>query len=228
MTAAGPVLRTENATRQYAGSPGAPAFTLAATTLDILPGTWTVITGRSGAGKTTLLHLLAGLDRPDTGSVWLFDVEVSKYSDAALSEIRRNRLGIVYQRYHFIEHLPVWQNVSCRLVPAGVPGRIRRDRAERVLGELGLRECGDRLPRNLSGGEQQRVALARAVIGTPDVLIADEPTSDVDPGTGELIVEYLRRLRMRGTTIVVATHDPASVAGADRHYMMEGGRIVQR
>ncbi len=194
--------------------------------MDILAGTWTVVTGRSGAGKTTLLQLLAGLDRPDTGRVCMFGRDITDDSEAALSGIRRKRLGIVYQQFHFIEHLPVWQNVSCRLVPTGLRARVRRERAEQVLGELGLCGTADRRPRELSGGEQQRVALARAVVDGPDVLIADEPTSNVDSVTGELIVDYLKRLQREGTTMIITTHDPALVALADHRYVMEGGRLV--
>ena len=221
-----PIIRLQKVTKQYRSSSPEPAFALAPTSMEILAGTWSVVTGRSGAGKTTLLQLLAGLDRPDTGRISMFGRDITDDSEAALSGIRRTRLGIVYQQFHFIEHLSVWQNVSCRLVPTGLRARVRRERAEHVLGELGLRGTANRLPRELSGGEQQRVALARAVVDQPDVVIADEPTSNVDSMTGELIIDYLKGLQHRGTTMIITTHDPALVSLADHHYVMDGGRLA--
>jgi putative ABC transport system ATP-binding protein len=219
-------MRIESVTRGYRHAGGSVGFRLHPATLEIASGTWTAISGPSGSGKTTLLHLLAGLDRPDEGRVWILGRELSGYSEAALSDLRREHLGFVHQGFHFIEHLRVWQNVAARLVPAGLPGAARRARAVAALGELGLESIADRLPRELSGGERQRVALARALCGRPSVLIADEPTSSVDARTGTAIVEHLGRLRVRGTTIVTATHDPALLAAADVRHVLEGGRIV--
>lgn len=226
MNTNGAVLRLEEVTRRYRSALNPKGFALSPTSVEILPGTWTVFSGRSGAGKTTLLQLLSALDRPDSGRVWMFGRDITEDSESALAEIRRKRLGIVYQQFHFIEHLPIWQNVSCRLVPAGVTGAVRRRRAEQIMGQLQLPDSVDRLPCSLSGGEQQRVALARAVIDQPDVLIADEPTSNVDSETGDMIVTYLKNLQRNGTTIVVSTHDQALMAAADHHHVMEEGRLI--
>jgi len=185
-----------------------------------------VLTGRSGSGKTTLLQLLAGLDRVDSGRQWMFGNDITDVSEAALAQIRRDRLGVVHQDLHLLDHLPVWQNVTCRLVPAGVAPRARRERARELLDRFGVGEYADRLPRSLSGGERQRVALARALVGDPDVLIADEPTSAVDADTAQGITRTLRELRDRGTTLVISTHDPALLEDVDRRHVLEAGRLT--
>ncbi|TDJ72327.1 MAG: ABC transporter ATP-binding protein [Planctomycetota bacterium] len=224
LSSAPPVLRLVEVTRRYTPA-AAGSFALGPVSLEIRPGTWTVVTGRSGAGKTTLLYLLAGLDRPDSGSVFMFGNDITHASEGALAMIRRARLGVVHQEFHFIDHLPVWQNVSCRLVPAGVSSRSRRERAADVLSELLIQGTLDRLPRALSGGERQRVALARAVIGAPEVLIADEPTSNVDSETGEVILSYMKSWQERGTALVISSHDRAMVEAADRQHVLSGGRL---
>ncbi|HKQ62222.1 MAG TPA: ATP-binding cassette domain-containing protein [Candidatus Polarisedimenticolaceae bacterium] len=213
-------IRLEAATRRYA------AFQLEPTSLAVAAGSWTVVTGRSGSGKTTLLNLMATLDRADGGRVFVLDHEVAAQSEAALSRLRRQRLGIVYQRFHFIDHLPVWQNVSCRWVPDGMSAAGRRERARKVLAELGLEALVDRRPRELSGGEQQRVALARALAPEPALLIADEPTSHLDAATGAMLAERLRRLHAGGATLVIASHDPALIEAADMRHTIDRGRIV--
>ena len=226
MSAVEAVLRLEGATRRYAGGGRDPGFELTVPALSVDAGSWTVFTGRSGSGKTTLLQLLAGLDRADAGQQWMFGREITAVSEAALAGIRRDRLGIVYQDLHFVDHLPVWQNVTCRLVPAGVSARDRRERARTVLARFDVDTHLDRAPRLLSGGERQRVALARALAGDPDVLIADEPTSNVDGATAAGIVDALRELREAGTTIVLSTHDPALLEPADTRHVLEGGRLI--
>jgi putative ABC transport system ATP-binding protein len=226
VTAIEPAARLTGVTRRYRDGGGAPAPALEGVSLDLAPGAITVLAGRSGSGKTTLLNLLAALDRPDEGSVRVLGHDLSSLSDGALADLRRTRLGLVYQRFHFVEHLPVWQNVGRRLVPAGVPARERRERARAILAELDVEFAIDRLPGQLSGGEQQRVALARALCASPDLVIADEPTSNVDAATGALLIERFTRLRASGTTLIVATHDPALLALADAHHVLEHGRIA--
>jgi len=227
MSARDALLHLDQVTRSYAApGPGGRAgrFELAPTTLSIEPGSWTTISGRSGTGKTTLLNLLAGLDRPDSGRVWMFGRDVTDVPSGALSELRRRRVGIVYQDFIFLEHLSVWQNVSCRLVPTGVSAGERRERAEELLDTFGLAHAAMRRPRELSGGEQQRVALARALIDEPDVLLADEPTSSVDARTGASVVSFLESLRKKGTTIVVISHDPALMDPASHRVDMDEPR----
>ena len=195
------------------------AFRLAPTTLTLARGEWVALVGRSGAGKTTLLHLLAGLDRPDRGRVALFGTDVTAASEAQIARIRREKIGIVHQEPLLLDHLPVWQNVSLRMVPIGVPAKERRDRAAALLATMemtGLIDLLDRRPRELSGGERQRVAIARALIGEPRLLVADEPTANLDGASVEPVVELLAALNRRGTTLIVSTHDPALAARAGR------------
>ncbi|MFT5052241.1 MAG: ABC-type lipoprotein export system ATPase subunit [Chlamydiales bacterium] len=224
MKAQDALLHLEQVTRSYADPGQAGRFELAPTTLSVEKGSWTAISGRSGTGKTTLINLLAGLDRPDSGRVWMFGRDVTDVPSGALSELRRKRVGIVYQDFFFLEHLSVWQNVSCRLVPAGVSASERRERAEQLLETFGLADAARRRPRELSGGEQQRVALARAVIDNPDVLLADEPTSSVDARTGASIVSFLEILRAQGMTIVAISHDPTLLQPASHRIDMDGPR----
>jgi putative ABC transport system ATP-binding protein len=220
-----PALRLESVTRRFGGRTATPSFVLGPITMEVGTGSWTVVSGRSGAGKSTLLHLMAGLERPDEGRTWMHGEEVSHLSGAALSDVRRGWLGVVYQRSLFIAHIPVWQNVTTRLIVEGVSARNRRRRAEEVLGEFGLSECADRLPVELSGGEQQRVSLARALVGRPRLLIADEPTSELDAETGLSLIRVFGRLWAEGTTLVIATHDPALTEKATDRIVLEHGRV---
>lgn len=157
----------------------------------------------------------------------MFGNDITSNSESALSSIRRKDLGILYQQFFFIEHLPVWENVSQRLLPDGVGARDRRRKAAEVLAKFGLADSLDRRPRSLSGGEQQRVALARAVIHGPRLLIADEPTSNVDAETAMEIFSFFKSLREQGTTLIVSTHDELLLELADHHYKMERGKILQ-
>ena len=213
--------------RSNTAAPSATGFILGPASIEIRSGAWVVFTGPSGAGKTTLLQLMALLDRPDAGRVCLFGNDITSNSESALSSIRRKDLGILYQQFFFIEHLPVWENVSQRLLPDGVGARDRRRKAAEVLAKFGLADSLDRRPRSLSGGEQQRVALARAVIHGPRLLIADEPTSNVDAETAMEIFSFFKSLREQGTTLIVSTHDELLLELADHHYKMERGKILQ-
>ena len=200
------------------------AFVLGPITLEIATGSWCVLTGRSRAGKTTLLQLAAGLDRPDDGRIEVMNAIVSGADESALATLRRERLGVIHQQFTFLDHLPAWENVSCRFVPVGASRRERRARAETALKRVGLERLAERLPRELSGGEQQRLAVARAIVADPALVIADEPTSQVDAETAAHVVSSLRDLHAAGATILIATHDPALVDGADRVIEMQDGR----
>lgn len=218
-------VRLEGLARRYGR---ASARALDGIDLELARGSWTAFVGRSGAGKTTLLQLLAGLDRPDAGRLWVFDQEVTEASEATWTNLRRERIGIVYQEPLFLQHLSVWRNVTCRLVPQGVAAGERRERAHRALARLDVEHALDRAPSQLSGGERQRVALARATIAEPELLILDEPTSNVDEATGARILEHLAQLHAAGATLVAATHDEALTAHADRTCTLESGRLVPR
>ncbi len=210
--------------KTYPGAP--PVRALADVTLTLQSGTRTAIVGPSGSGKTTLLHVAGTLERPSRGSVRIGGEEVSGLSDAAVSRLRARRLGFVFQQFHLLDHLDAVQNVALGLLYDGTPARQRRAAAVAALDRVGL---GGRLghrPAQLSGGERQRVAIARAVVGRPDVVLADEPTGNLDSAAGAGIVALLAGLAADGTVVVVVTHDRTVAAAMDRQVLMRDGRIV--
>jgi putative ABC transport system ATP-binding protein len=191
----------------------------------ILPArSFTLLTGPSGSGKTTLLAMLASLDRPTSGTVLFAGEDLTRYSDAGLARIRR-RIGYVAQDFALISGLPVWENVTCPLIPRGIRRTERRRIAADVLGQVGLGARSTAKPRQLSGGEQQRVAIARALAGKPEVLLADEPTSNLDDETGRIVIALLAEAHAAGATVVVASHDSRMASVATRRVEMVGGRI---
>jgi putative ABC transport system ATP-binding protein len=197
------------------------SFTLAA-------GQFASIAGTSGSGKSTLLSLLGGLDRPSSGTVSVDDQVVSDDSDRRLIEYRRHTVGFVFQNFSLIPNLSAKENVMLPMEFAGAPRRDRSARATELLDQVGL--TGDkqlRRPTKLSGGEQQRVAIARALANHPSVILADEPTGNLDSKTGAVIVELLRDLTTTSkTTVIVVTHDPAVSAATEVRFALEDGRLV--
>ena len=193
--------------------------------LDVARGECVAITGPSGSGKSTLLGLLAGLDTPLSGAITVDGVDLGRLDENGLARFRRDRVGVVFQSYHLIPTLTAAENVAIPLELAGVPDPLNRARA--LLEEVGLGPRGHHYPVELSGGEQQRVALARAVSRAPALLLADEPTGNLDSSTGAAIIELLLALnRDRGSTLVLVTLDPALASQADRRIVLRDGRIV--
>jgi putative ABC transport system ATP-binding protein len=193
--------------------------------LSIEPGSFTVIAGPSGSGKSTLLTILGGLERLTAGQVLFGDHDLATCSGTELTRIRRG-LGFVFQDFGLIQGLPAWENITYPLIPRGVRRRERFAVADSLLEQLGLADKRDVRPSELSGGEQQRVAIARALAVSPVAILADEPTSNLDPAASAVIIRLLREQNAKGTAIIVATHDPEWRSLATNVINLEAGRIV--
>jgi putative ABC transport system ATP-binding protein len=192
--------------------------------LAVAPGEFVAVLGPSGSGKSTLLALMAGLDRPSSGEVRIDGEPIQALSEDALALLRRRKIGFVFQSFQLLGNLTARENVLLPLELLGTPGAVSR--ADELLAAVGLGERGHHYPTQLSGGEQQRVALARAFAARPPILLADEPTGNLDGATGRRVLEVLTDLRRReGTTLVLVTHDPAVASLADRRIHLRDGRI---
>ena len=195
--------------------------------LSIEPGELAAIEGPSGSGKTTLLQLLGALDRPSNGRIVFEGRDLSRLPDGELAELRLRSFGFVFQQFNLIPTLTALENVEAKLAPTGVSATELRDRASALLDEVGLAQRATHLPAHLSGGEQQRVAIARALSVEPHVVLADEPTGNLDTETGREIIDLLAGLAARrGTTVIVATHDAALAGRAPRRLTMRDGRLL--
>jgi len=196
-------------------------------TLEIARGQFVAIVGPSGSGKSTLLGLIAGLDEPTSGDVVIDGVNITSLSEDALARLRGEKVGFVFQFFHLIPSLTAYENVSVPMEIAGAADA--RDRARALLEGVGLTGRAHHYPSQLSGGEQQRVALARALANDPPIVLADEPTGNLDSSNGRHIMELLQNIhRSRGTTIVLVTHDAELAAIADERLMLRDGRVVER
>lgn len=195
--------------------------------LDIAPGEFTVIVGESGSGKSTLLGLLAGIDRPSSGRVTVGGVALDTLSEGALSRWRGRALGLVFQFFQLLPTLTSAENVMLPMDFCGTwPARERRTRALALLDQLGVADQADKLPSRLSGGQQQRVAVARALANDPALLLADEPTGNLDSRTSHTLLDLLSTLAHSGRTIVMVTHDRRAMTAASRSIALEDGRII--
>jgi putative ABC transport system ATP-binding protein len=194
--------------------------------LTIVPGAFVAVMGKSGSGKTTLLNVLTGVDRPDSGAIWLGDRRIDTLSEAQLAILRRQRIGLVFQAFNLLTNMTALENVMLPALLAGLSAGEARRRASAVLDELGLGSQSHKLPGQMSGGQQQRVAIARALVNSPDLLCADEPTGNLDAQTGSEVLRLLKDLHARGQTITLVTHDPQVASQAQRIITMLDGRIV--
>jgi lipoprotein-releasing system ATP-binding protein len=195
--------------------------------LEVREGEMVAVVGASGVGKSTLLHVLGTLDRPEAGTVEIGGVSCLDFSEGELRTFRNRTIGFVFQFHHLLPEFSALENVTIPLRIARVGREEARERARAILEELGLKDRLEHTPGELSGGEQQRVAVARAIVGAPRLLLADEPTGNLDRLTGDRLKDVLQRLnRNRGITVVVVTHDEGLAAASDRVFRLEGGRLV--
>jgi putative ABC transport system ATP-binding protein len=220
-----PIIRTENVQKKYRED-GNVVDALQGIDLTVRAGEFTAVVGPSGSGKTTFLNVISGLDTLDGGRVWLGGKLISAMTGSELSDFRRDNIGFIFQAYNLIPVLTVEENIEYIMLLQGVPREERRRRVEDMLGEVGLSGMQDRLPTRLSGGQQQRVAIARAMVSRPQLILADEPTANLDSKTGADLVDMMASLnRKKGMTFLFSTHDRMIMERAHRVVTLKDGRI---
>ncbi|MDE3259043.1 MAG: ABC transporter ATP-binding protein [Gemmatimonadota bacterium] len=201
---------------------------LKAVDLKVARGEFTAIAGPSGSGKSTLLNILSGLDTPSAGRVSLAGTPISQMGGRALSDFRRDHIGFIFQAYNLIPVLTVLENIEYVMLLQGVSRRVRRERVQEMLSTVGLEGMEDRRPPQLSGGQQQRVAVARAMVSGPDLILADEPTANLDSATGAALLDLMRELNeCRGMTFLFSSHDRMIMDRAKRLVVLKDGSLVQ-
>ncbi|MET7395918.1 ABC transporter ATP-binding protein [Dactylosporangium sp. NPDC005572] len=220
-----PAARAEGVRKVY-GTGSAQVVALDDVTLEVPRGRFTAVMGPSGSGKSTLMHCLAGLDTVDGGAVYVGDVALGGLSDTALTRLRRDRIGFVFQSFNLLPTLTALENITLPLRVAG--RRPDPEWLSTIIDTVGLRDRLDHRPAQLSGGQQQRVACARALVGRPDVVFADEPTGNLDSRSGAEVLRFLRDAARDGQAIVMVTHDPLAAAWTDDVVFLSDGRIVDR
>jgi putative ABC transport system ATP-binding protein len=197
------------------------------TNMELKKGEFVAVMGPSGSGKTTLLNLIGALDKPTKGKIYVDGKDLTTLKEKELTKLRRRTVGYIFQFYNLIPVLSAFENVELPMLIAGSPTKERQERARQLLETVGLAERGDHRPDELSGGEQQRVAIVRALANKPSVVLADEPTGDLDSKTGKEVMQALRDLsRNEGATVIVVTHDPMVANLANRIFEMRDGRII--
>jgi len=217
-------VRATDLTKRY-GAGDTAVVALDGVSIDFRAGELTAIMGPSGSGKSTLMHCVAGLDTPNEGSVWIDDVDLTTLDDRRLTELRRDRIGFVFQAFNLLPVLTAEENITLPLTIAGAP--IDREWIDQLIGTFGLGDRRDHRPSELSGGQQQRVAVARALASRPTVIFADEPTGNLDSKSSDEVLRLLRRaVDEFDQTVVMVTHDPYSASFADRLVVLKDGRIV--
>jgi len=220
-----PILKTEEVSKWYNMGKSDEVRAVEKISLEIMESQSVVLYGPSGSGKTTLLGLIGTIDRPTGGRIFLHGKDVTLFSDLELSRIRRETIGIVFQSFNLLSGISAWENVSYPLIPMGVGAKQRFERAFVLLERLGLDDRVYHSPEELSGGQQQRVAIARALINNPQILIADEPTSNIDADAVKMLLEILAELKKEGRTIIISSHDPVFSNHGDVHFNLDRGRL---
>jgi ABC-type lipoprotein export system ATPase subunit len=219
------VLRARGLRKQYGKGEGL-VRAVDEVDLDVAQGETVAVMGPSGCGKSTLLHLLGGLDRPTAGELWLADQRVDQMGERALARLRRDKVGFVFQAFHLMDELTAVENIELPALLAGRPARWSRRRAKTLLDQVGLADRAGHLPSALSGGQRQRVAIARALVSEPQLVLADEPTGNLDSQATIEVLRLFEALHAAGQTLVVVTHDSRIAATADRMISMRDGAFV--
>ena len=222
----GPILRAHRLEKTHGQGAGL-VRALDAVDLEVASGETLAVMGPSGCGKSTLLHLLGGLERPSAGEVWLTGKRIDKLSEKELARLRRHAIGFVFQAFHLMDELTAVENVELPALLAGRSRRSARRRAEELLEQIGLADRAEHLPSALSGGQRQRVAIARALSNNPLVVLADEPTGNLDSAATLDVLRLLDSLRATGQTLLIVTHDSRIAATADRLISMRDGSFVE-
>jgi putative ABC transport system ATP-binding protein len=219
------IIRTENLDKIYRDN-SVPVQALKNVNFSVRKGDFTVLAGPSGSGKTTLLNVIGGLDTPTAGKVFFEGIDISRKKPKHLSSLRLNKLGFIFQAYNLIPVLTAIENIEFAMMLAGISEKERRERAFNVMEELGIRELAHKRPNEMSGGQQQRVAVARALVNNPLVILADEPTANLDSKTGDILLDIMERMnREKEITFVFSSHDPQVIERGKRLVLLHDGMI---
>lgn len=221
------IIQTKNLTKIYNPGKSNEVRALEDISLAISEKQLTVFYGPSGSGKTTLLALLGTLERPTSGELLLKGNDITRLSEVGLCRLRRQTIGFIFQAFHLISRLSAWENVAYPLIPVGINAKDRRERAGWLLEQLGLKDRMTQRPEELSGGEQQRVAIARALIQDPEIIIADEPTSNIDAEAVDILLSLFSDFKKKGKAIIVASHDPVFKNQAEALFYLKRGRMLK-
>ena len=219
------IIRTENLDKIYRDN-GIPVHALKNINFTVNKGEFTVLAGPSGSGKTTLLNLIGALDSPTAGKVFFEGTDISNKKPKQLSSLRLNKLGFIFQAYNLIPVLTAIENIEFSMMLSGISQKIRRQRAKQVMEELGIGELAEKRPNEMSGGQQQRVAVARAIVNNPMVILADEPTANLDSKTGTILLDIMEKMnREKNITFVFSSHDPQVIERGKRLVVLHDGMI---
>ena len=222
-----PIIRTEKVDKFYYLGRPEEVRALNQVVLEIFKNRIVLLRGPSGSGKTTLLNLISTIDRPTKGRIFLFGEDISKYSDVGLSRIRQKRIGLIFQNFNLLPRLSAWENVAFPLLPLGVLEKERQKRSVEILIQLKLEKRVNHPPEQMSGGEQQRVAIARALINDPEIIMADEPTSNIDAESVKNLLEIFTDLKRKGKTIIVSSHDPIFLDFSETIFFLKDGNLMK-
>ncbi len=222
-----PLLQARHLSKSYVLGGNHKVHALLDASMELQQGSWLAITGPSGSGKSTLLALLAGLDRPTSGEVFLDGTNISQANDVRLARYRKEKIGIIFQEYQLFEELSSLENVAMPLVVTAMTAKQRHAKAQALLETVGMAGRATHLPRQLSGGERQRVAVARALVHDPEIIFADEPTSNIDQKAADLVMDLFHSFKQSGKSLIVVSHSKQLSMAADTRIQMETGRIVQ-